>query len=37
MEQTPLGSAPAAFASRIRAERDRWGPIVDATGYRVEE
>jgi tripartite-type tricarboxylate transporter receptor subunit TctC len=37
MEQTPRGTGPAAFAARIRAERERWGPIVAATGYVVEE
>jgi tripartite-type tricarboxylate transporter receptor subunit TctC len=37
MDQQPLGSSPAEFAERIRSERDRWGPIVQATGYMVEE
>ncbi|MDO9709174.1 tripartite tricarboxylate transporter substrate-binding protein [Paracraurococcus lichenis] len=37
MEQTPLGSTPAEFAARIRAERARWAPIVAATGYTVDE
>jgi tripartite-type tricarboxylate transporter receptor subunit TctC len=37
MDQMPLGSSPAEFAAYIRAERDRWGPIVQATGYTVEE
>jgi tripartite-type tricarboxylate transporter receptor subunit TctC len=37
MDQAPLGSTPEQFATRIRAERDRWGPIVAATGYSVEE
>jgi len=37
MEQNSLGSPPAVFAARIRGERERWGPIVAATGYTVEE
>ncbi len=28
---------PAAFAERIRVERDFWGPIVAASGFRPEE
>ena len=37
MDQSPLGSRPDEFVAFIKAERDRWGPIVAATGYTVEE
>jgi hypothetical protein len=29
--------APAAFTARIRQERETWGPIVAASGYKPEE
>jgi tripartite-type tricarboxylate transporter receptor subunit TctC len=29
--------APEAFAERIRAETERWGPIVAASGFRPED
>ncbi|HSV82676.1 MAG TPA: tripartite tricarboxylate transporter substrate-binding protein [Ramlibacter sp.] len=28
---------PAAFAARIRADHERWGPIIKATGYSVDD
>ncbi|WP_431267609.1 tripartite tricarboxylate transporter substrate-binding protein [Dankookia sp. P2] len=39
---TKLGSAPeimepAAFVERIRSERESWGPIVAASGFKPEE
>lgn len=37
MEQSIVISTPPQFAQRIRSERERWGPIVRATGYTVEE
>ncbi|MFT8246952.1 Bug family tripartite tricarboxylate transporter substrate binding protein [Roseomonas sp. BN140053] len=37
LEQAPLGTTAAALAERLRAERDRWGPIVRDTGYTAEE
>lgn len=29
--------APDAFAARIRAETERWGPVVQASGFRPED
>jgi len=28
---------PRAFAERIRTERERWGPIVQESGFKAEE
>jgi len=33
----PAGSSPDAFAERIRAERENWGPIVKASGFSIDE
>jgi len=37
LEFLPETMEPAAFAARIRAERDYWGPIVAASGFKPEE
>ncbi|MCK8787354.1 tripartite tricarboxylate transporter substrate-binding protein [Roseomonas sp. NAR14] len=37
MEQVPVLLGSQGMIERIRAERDRWGPIVRATGYTAEE
>ena len=37
MEQVPVSLGSRGMAERIRSERDRWGPIVRATGYTAEE
>ncbi len=37
LEFTPEVMEPAAFAERIRTERESWGPIVAASGFRPEE
>ncbi len=37
MEQVPVPLGSSGMAERIRKERDRWGPIVKATGYTAEE
>ncbi|WP_165943246.1 tripartite tricarboxylate transporter substrate-binding protein [Roseicella aquatilis] len=37
LEFTPDTMQPAAFAERIRREREEWGPIVAASGFRPEE
>ena len=29
--------SPRDFAERIRAERERWGPIVQESGFKPEE
>ncbi|MFT8246953.1 tripartite tricarboxylate transporter substrate-binding protein [Roseomonas sp. BN140053] len=36
-ELTAISSTPAVLAERLRAERDRWAPIVRDTGYTAEE
>jgi tripartite-type tricarboxylate transporter receptor subunit TctC len=37
LEYEPQSMEPAAFAARLRAERDHWGPIVAASGFKPEE
>jgi len=37
LEYEPQVMEPAAFAARLRAERDHWGPIVAASGFKPEE
>ncbi|MDO9707416.1 tripartite tricarboxylate transporter substrate-binding protein [Paracraurococcus lichenis] len=37
LEFAPEIMEPAAFAARIRAERESWGPIVAASGFKPEE
>jgi tripartite-type tricarboxylate transporter receptor subunit TctC len=32
----PIGSSPAAFDARIRADYDKWGPIIRAAGMKAE-
>jgi len=32
----PVGSTPAAYAEKIRAAYDRFGPLVRITGARAE-
>ena len=36
MEQRPRPSTAQEFAERIRAERDRWAPVVQASGFSAE-
>jgi tripartite-type tricarboxylate transporter receptor subunit TctC len=33
---TPIGSAPGQFAALIRADYEKWGPIIKAAGIRGE-
>jgi tripartite-type tricarboxylate transporter receptor subunit TctC len=33
---TPIGSSPEAFAALIRADYEKWGPIIKAAGIRGE-
>jgi tripartite-type tricarboxylate transporter receptor subunit TctC len=37
LEFAPEIMEPAAFAERIRTERESWGPIVAASGFKPEE
>ncbi|UFN47186.1 hypothetical protein LPC08_14235 [Roseomonas sp. OT10] len=37
LEYRALTTTPAAFAERLRQERDRWGPIVRESGFKGEE
>jgi tripartite-type tricarboxylate transporter receptor subunit TctC len=32
----PTGDSPQGFARLVKAEFDRWGPIVEASGFRAE-
>jgi tripartite-type tricarboxylate transporter receptor subunit TctC len=32
----PVGGRPEAFATLIRTEADKWGPIIRRTGAKVE-
>jgi tripartite-type tricarboxylate transporter receptor subunit TctC len=33
---SPIGSSPQQFAARIRADYDKWGPIIKAAGMKAE-
>jgi tripartite-type tricarboxylate transporter receptor subunit TctC len=33
---TPVGSSPEQFAALIRADYEKWGPIIKAAGIRGE-
>lgn len=37
IEQYPVSTTPAEYAARLRAERERWGPVVRESGYEVGE
>jgi tripartite-type tricarboxylate transporter receptor subunit TctC len=37
LELEPRTEEPAAFARRIRAEQEKWAPIVAASGFRPED
>jgi tripartite-type tricarboxylate transporter receptor subunit TctC len=33
---SPIGSSPQQFDAKIRAEYDKWGPIIKAAGLKAE-
>jgi tripartite-type tricarboxylate transporter receptor subunit TctC len=33
---TPIGSTPQAFDAKIRADYDKWGPIIKAAGIKAD-
>jgi tripartite-type tricarboxylate transporter receptor subunit TctC len=33
---SPIGSSPPQFAAKIRADYDKWGPIIKAAGMKAE-
>lgn len=33
---SPIGSSPAQFDAKIRADYDKWGPIIKAAGMKAE-
>src|ERR1700687_1290127 len=33
---SPIGSSPLAFDAKIRADYQKWGPIIEAAGMRAE-
>ena len=33
---TPVGSTPEELAALIRADYDKWGPIIKAAGIQAE-
>jgi tripartite-type tricarboxylate transporter receptor subunit TctC len=33
----PMTSGPAAFAATIKADLERWAPIVKASGFTAED
>jgi tripartite-type tricarboxylate transporter receptor subunit TctC len=37
LEFEPLVTSQTAYAARLKAELDRWGPIIKATGYKAED
>ena len=32
----PIGSSPKGFGEKIRADYDKWGPIIKASGIKAE-
>jgi tripartite-type tricarboxylate transporter receptor subunit TctC len=36
LSATPIGSSPEEFAAKIRADYDKWGPIIKAAGMKIE-
>jgi tripartite-type tricarboxylate transporter receptor subunit TctC len=30
------GNTPAEFAERIRKDREKWGPVIKASGFKME-
>jgi tripartite-type tricarboxylate transporter receptor subunit TctC len=36
MGASPIGSSPQEFAAKIRADYDKWGPIIKAAGIKSE-
>jgi tripartite-type tricarboxylate transporter receptor subunit TctC len=33
---SPIGGSPQAFEAKIRADYDKWGPIIKAAGMKAE-
>jgi tripartite-type tricarboxylate transporter receptor subunit TctC len=33
---SPIGSSPQQFDAKIRAEYEKWGPIIKAAGVKAE-
>jgi tripartite-type tricarboxylate transporter receptor subunit TctC len=33
---TPIGSSPDEFTAKIKADYDKWGPIIKAAGMKIE-
>jgi tripartite-type tricarboxylate transporter receptor subunit TctC len=33
---SPIGSSPKEFEAKIRADYDKWGPIIKAAGISAE-
>jgi tripartite-type tricarboxylate transporter receptor subunit TctC len=33
---TPVGSTPEEFADFMRAENEKWGPVIKAAGIKAE-
>ena len=33
---TPIGSSPEEFTAKIKADYDKWGPIIKAAGMKIE-
>jgi tripartite-type tricarboxylate transporter receptor subunit TctC len=33
---SPIGSSPQQFDAKIRAEFEKWGPIIKAAGIRAQ-
>jgi tripartite-type tricarboxylate transporter receptor subunit TctC len=33
---SPIGGSPQQFEAKIRADYDRWGPIIEAAGVKAE-
>jgi tripartite-type tricarboxylate transporter receptor subunit TctC len=36
-EFEPLSLSQADYAARLKADHDRWGPVIKATGYTAND
>jgi tripartite-type tricarboxylate transporter receptor subunit TctC len=34
---TPVGSTPEALGAVLKAEMDKWGPVIEAAGIRAKD
>ncbi len=37
LEFDPISLSQADYAARLKADHDRWGPVIKATGYKASD